>query len=43
MKSLPTSLFLPPAGKRRQREEKYFPLLTKGDGGGLDELFKPLN
>jgi hypothetical protein len=23
-----------------QREEKYIPLLTKGDGGGLDSLFQ---
>jgi len=35
LKSLPTSLC--------QREEKYFPILTKGDGGGLDHLFKALN
>jgi hypothetical protein len=32
LKSLPTSLF--------QREEKHFPLLTKGDEGGLDKVFQ---
>jgi hypothetical protein len=40
IKSLPTSLCLLSAGKRYQREEKYFPLLTKGDAGGLDGLFQ---
>jgi hypothetical protein len=32
LKSLPTSLF--------QREKKHFPLLTKGDEGGLDNIFQ---
>ncbi|OGP88180.1 MAG: hypothetical protein A2156_03735 [Deltaproteobacteria bacterium RBG_16_48_10] len=34
IKSLPTSLF--------QREERGFPLLTKGDEGGLDVFLKVL-
>jgi hypothetical protein len=40
LKSLPTSLCLLSAGKRYQREKKHFPLLTKGDEGGLDNIFQ---
>jgi hypothetical protein len=50
VKSLPTSLACPWQEKDGQREEKHclpfsrggktLPLLTKGDEGGLDDLFE---
>jgi hypothetical protein len=37
---IPPHLPCLPTGRLFQREEKYFPLLTKGDRGGLDGLFQ---